>query len=189
MRKLITMFICCALTVGCACSLASCTKDESDSGSSSSVKKDNSIPFDEIMENGLSSLDDSESFYLDGNFNNSLVAEVAAYTYEDWFSMGVSSQYNFAVNVLNMWMYYGDDTSIRYLPSELIDAISLDFSQNSADNPGRTVLEAINDYAEPLNADHYFSILNVEKSSGGNGEASDVSPEEPIEGTDTVLDE
>lgn len=189
MKKLITTVLCCALTISCACSLASCDKNESDSGSSSSIKKDNSIPFDEIMENGLSSMDDSESFYLDGHFNNALVAEVAGYTYEEWFGMGVSSQYNFAVNVLNMWMYYGDDTSIRYLPSELIDAVSLDLSQSSADNPGRTVLEAINDYAEPLNADHYFSILNVQKSSGENGEASDVASEEQIEGTDTAIDE
>lgn len=159
MKRFFSVFLCCVLAVS---SLAACGNDAEES-SPSSVKRDNSIPFNEMMETGVYMMDDSESYFLDGDFDSQSVATICSFTYSEWLEIGLTGQYAFAVDVLNMWMYYGDDASIRVFPSELVDAISLDFSQNYDSHPERIVLQAINDYAKPVNPDAYYTILNVQK--------------------------
>ncbi len=155
------MFGSTALLAGCSSKVDSSAKPDS----SSQVKRDNDTPFSDVIESGLSTVNRQEVYTLDGHFKKNKVSGIASYGFSEWVTAGLDVQYEFAVEVLNMWMYYGDDASIRFTPIELIDGITKGLYEADTEDGtvGETVLSELIEFSSPSASHDYFEILGIEK--------------------------
>lgn len=154
----------CLATAACLCTAACSLKfgfvDDS-SDQSSRGKKDNSF-ISEILSKGYSSTDMGETYTLDGDFSMLTLHDLSEMYKTQWLGQSDGTRYETALNLLNFWAYYGDDTSIRYKPSELVSGITDKLSdKDNSDNDDYSVLDAALDFAVAENKDKYLALIGV----------------------------
>ncbi len=164
-----------AVFTGCSSNDNSTSKPDS----SSQVKRDSETPFSDVLESGLSTVNRQEVYTLDGHFEKDEVTEIASYDFGEWVTAGLDTQYEFAVDILNMWMYYGDDASIRFTPIELIDGITDGLYEASLEDEtvGETVLSELIEFSKPSSSHDYFEILGIEMPTENTADDSSDAPD------------
>lgn len=167
-RERLLRFLAVAITLTSVFSLAGCSlkAESSSTDSSSTVTDDKDALFADLLAGSSASDNLSPGFTLDGHFDKQTVSTVSALDFDSWITLGVANQFSYSVELLNMWMYYGDDASIRFQPSEIVDGITLNLhSAQSEGNTAMTVLDAVLFFAKPSQNDRYYDILGIKNPS------------------------
>ena len=142
-----------------ACSVSFGFVDDSSSSETDSSRTDNS-KISSLINKDFSSQDNGEVYYLDGDFSEAEFSVAAAKTQDEWSALSDDDKYAAALSFLNFWMYYGDDASIRFRPSELVTGIGETFSEENT-----TVGSAAIKFAVPDNVEKYTELIENMKSS------------------------
>lgn len=186
-KRVFTILLCSVMSLS-AVSLAACSSaDSSAPDSSSSVKRDNDELFADILAGKGQSGNSASGFTLDGDFDITVVNAVSKMNFDEWIQLGIVEQFSYSIELLNMWMYYGDDASIRFQPYEIVDGITLRLHKQQDDGQ-MIVLDAALMFANPANADSYYGKLGIEKETDDSS-ADDSSGELPAQSQPAVTDE
>ncbi len=137
-----------------ACNVRFGFVDESSSSQTEQRKDDSFIS--EILEKGYDATDSGESYHLDGDFSMFRLYSLHSASEDVWNNMTNDERHDEVMNLLNFWAYYGDDASIRFLPSQLENGITEKLGSGS-----ENVLDAALEFAVPGNEEKYLAIIGI----------------------------
>lgn len=160
----------------CSCSISITTVDSGESSSSfSESRRSNDSFINEILEKGYDASDSGEAYHISGDFSMIELNRLNQKSSEEWNAQSADERRADVMNLLNFWAYYGDDASIRFLPSELESGIT-----DTLSGTEKSVLEAALDFAVPDSKDKYLALIGIiDLDSAVDAEPDSTADEDP----------
>lgn len=119
--SLVLLSVVMCFTILCSCS-------SSDSSSKSDSKKETSKGVNDSLLQIFSGSEPNDSnrpsYSIDGNVTDAQLIALRNLTADEWKVMNADEKYDYAITILNMWMYYGDDASVRHTPESVVGGIN-----------------------------------------------------------------